>query len=90
MAGEALSDTQFSPPTKHLVPHSRFRTTFTISSVPPTMGGREITTDEFWAQAEANGYTRGAHAEVDQVLRGQKYVSKTKKDYDRTLQCYVL
>ncbi len=54
------------------------------------MGGRKVTTDALWAQAEANGYIRGAHAEVVQVRGGQKYVSKTKKDHDRILQRYIL
>ena len=53
------------------------------------MGGRNATTDELWARAEANGYKRGAHTEVDKVRDAEKYVSKTKKDHDRTLHRYI-
>ncbi|EXJ96194.1 hypothetical protein A1O1_01320 [Capronia coronata CBS 617.96] len=53
------------------------------------MGRRMTTTDDLWAQAEANGYQRGACTKVDQVRGGQKYISKTKKDHDRTLQRFV-
>ncbi len=53
------------------------------------MGGRTDTTDDLWARAKANGYQEGAHTEVDQVRGGGKYVSKTVKDHDRTLQRYI-
>lgn len=53
------------------------------------MGGQTDTTDDLWARAKANGYQQGAHAEVDEVRGGEKYVVKTKKDHDRTLRRYI-
>jgi len=53
------------------------------------MGKRKDTTDDLWARAEANGYKRGAYAEIDKVRDAEKYVSKTKNDHDRTLQRYL-
>ena len=44
----------------------------------------------FLARAEANGYQTGAHREDDEVCGREKHVTKTKKDQDRTLRCYVL
>lgn len=41
--------------------------------------------DELWARAEANGYKRGVYSEIDKVRNAEKYVSKAKKDHDRTL-----
>jgi hypothetical protein len=54
------------------------------------MSGRNVTTNDLWARAEAIGRERGAHIEVDKVRGGEKYVSRTKKDHDRTLQRYIL
>lgn len=53
------------------------------------MGPEKDITDELWARAEANGYQRGAHTEVDKIRDAEKYISKTKKDQDRTLQRYL-
>jgi hypothetical protein len=53
------------------------------------MGRQNATADELWARAEANGYKKGVHTEVDKVRDAEKYVSKTKKDHDRTLQRYI-
>ena len=52
--------------------------------------GRRTTAAELLAQAEAKGYKRGAHAELDQVRNREKHVKKTKKDQDATLHRYVL
>ena len=46
-------------------------------------------TGDLWARAEAKGYERGVHTEDDKVRGAEKYVSKTKKDQDRTLQRYI-
>ncbi|KIW99637.1 uncharacterized protein Z518_11050 [Rhinocladiella mackenziei CBS 650.93] len=54
------------------------------------MGRTKPTENELWAQAQANGYQRGAHTEVDEVRNGEKYVDKTKIDHDRTLDRYIL
>lgn len=53
------------------------------------MSGRPSTTDDLWSRAKANGYQRGAHTEIDKVRGGEKYVSKTKQDHDRTLRRYI-
>jgi hypothetical protein len=53
------------------------------------MGRQNVTMDELWARAEANGYKRGAHCEINQIRDAEKYVSKTKKDHDRTLHRYL-
>ncbi|EXJ72789.1 uncharacterized protein A1O5_03936 [Cladophialophora psammophila CBS 110553] len=52
------------------------------------MGCRDV--DEVWAQAEANGYSPGAHAEQDQVRGKGKHVKKTIRNHDGTLNRYVL
>jgi hypothetical protein len=46
--------------------------------------------EELFAQAEANGYQRGAHVERDQVRNKEKHGDKTKKDQNATLHRYVL
>ena len=52
--------------------------------------GRRATVEELLAEAEANGYKRGAYAEYDQVRHREKHVKKTKLDQDITLHRYVL
>ena len=52
--------------------------------------GRRATVEELLAEAEANGYKRGAHAERDQIRHREKHVKKTKQDQDATLHRYVL
>ncbi len=54
------------------------------------MGRREATVTELVAQAESNGYKRGAHQEKDMVRMREKHVKKTKKDQDATLKRYIL
>jgi hypothetical protein len=55
-----------------------------------TMGRREATVTDLVAQAESNGYKRGAHKEKDMVHGRGKHVKKTKKNQDATLKLYVL
>ena len=52
--------------------------------------GRRATVEELLAEAEANSYKRGAHAERDQVRYWEKHMKKTKLDQDITLHRYVL
>jgi hypothetical protein len=49
------------------------------------------TVDELlFARAEANGYRRGVHRELDQVRSREKHISTTKKNQDGTLRRYIL
>lgn len=65
-------------------------TTLPRSSAVATMGRREIVVAELVAQAESNGFKRGAHKEKDMMCGLEKHVKKTEKDQDATLKRYIL
>jgi hypothetical protein len=54
------------------------------------MGKREVTVTELIAQAEANGYQRGAYKEKDMMCGLESHVGNTKRNQDATLKRYVL
>jgi hypothetical protein len=53
------------------------------------MGKRKATVEELEAQAESNGYERGAHREKDSVRDDGKHNDKTRRDRNVVLDCYV-
>ena len=44
------------------------------------MVNRHVTATELVAQAETNGYRRGAHKEQDTIRHRKKHVKKTRRD----------
>jgi hypothetical protein len=55
-----------------------------------TMARRKATAEELEAQAESNGYKRGAHREKDSTRDNGKHNKKTKRNQNSVLDRYVL
>ncbi len=51
---------------------------------------RKATAEELEAQAESNGYKRGAHREKDSTRDNGKHNKKTKTNQNSVLDRYVL
>jgi hypothetical protein len=66
---------------------------FSLLSLPTaastTMGKRKATAEELDAQAESNGYRRGAHREKDSARDDGKHNDKTKRNQNVVLDRYV-
>jgi hypothetical protein len=54
------------------------------------MAKRKATAEELEAQAESNGYKRGAHREKDSTRDTGKHNKKTKTNQNSVLDRYVL
>ncbi len=54
-----------------------------------TMAKRKATAEELEAQAESNGYKRGAHREKDSTRDNGKHNKKTKRSQNSVLDRYV-
>jgi hypothetical protein len=54
-----------------------------------TMAKRKATAEELEAQAESNGYKRGAHREKDSTRDNGKHDKKTKSNQNSVLDRYV-
>jgi hypothetical protein len=55
-----------------------------------TMVRRKATAEELEAQAESNGYKRGAHREEDSTRDNGKHNKKTKRNQNSVLDRYVV
>jgi hypothetical protein len=54
------------------------------------MAKRNATAEELEAQAESNGYKRGAHREKDSARDDGKHNDKTKRNQNVVLDRYVM
>jgi hypothetical protein len=54
------------------------------------MEKRKAMAEELHAQAESNGYKRGAHRAKDNTRDDKRHINKTKKDQSAALDRYLL